>query len=85
MMRRRRASTEALVIDAYRQSRGAGLDEWTACDAALAEFRMRHPEASIEFANSFISQALAKLGPATPEWPPLRRSAVSAAQADTIA
>jgi len=72
------------VIDAYRQSRRAGLDEWTACEAALAEFRMRHPEASVEYANIFISQALAKLGPATPEWPPLRHPAVSAAQADTI-
>lgn len=68
-MRRRGVSTETMVITAYNESRGAGLDEWTACEAALAEFRSRHPEASIEYANIFISQALATLQPRAPEWP----------------
>jgi hypothetical protein len=77
MMRRRHASTEILVIEAYRQSRGAGLDEWTACEAALAEFRSRHPEASIDYANTFISQVLSTLRPRTPEWPARSRHAAA--------
>lgn len=78
-MQLRPATTEILVIDAYRQSRGAGLDEWSACEAALAEFRNRHPEASIEYANGFIARALATLQPRAPEWPspqPRHRSKV---------
>ncbi|MGK9171017.1 hypothetical protein KXR53_32275 [Inquilinus limosus] len=61
--------TEMLVIEASRQSRWAGLDGWTACEAALVEFRSRDPEASVEYANAFISQALARLPAKTPEWP----------------
>ncbi|WP_343716080.1 hypothetical protein [Inquilinus sp.] len=76
-MQRRRASTEILVIDAYRQSRAAGLDEWTACEAALAEFRMRHPEASLEFANGFISRVLSTLRPRAAEWPASRHPVAS--------
>jgi hypothetical protein len=78
MMGRHKPSTEILVIEAYRQSRGAGLDEWTACEAALAEFKVRHPEASVEFANTFISHALATLGPRTSDWPTQSRRSVPA-------
>ena len=78
MMGRHKPSTEILVIEAYRQSRGAGLDEWTACEAALAEFKVRHPEASVEFANTFISRALATLGPKTSDGPARPRRSVLA-------
>jgi len=82
MMGRHKPSTEILVIEAYRQSRGAGLDEWTACEAALAEFKVRHPEASVEFANTFISHALATLGPRASDGPTRPRRPVLADRPD---
>lgn len=69
---RRQGLTEMRVIEAYQQSRWAGLDEWTACEAALAESRSRHLEASVEYANTFMSQAPAMLPPGVPEWPSTR-------------
>ena len=52
------ASTKHHVLAAYQRSRQAGDDEWTACEKAVVAFVRRHPEASSEFANTFISTAL---------------------------
>ncbi len=52
------ASTKHQVLAAYQRSRQAGDDEWTACEKALLAFARQHPEASSEFANTFISSAL---------------------------
>jgi len=52
------SSISARVLAAYRSSREAGMDEWTACDRALEVFRRAHPEASSDFANTFVSEVL---------------------------
>jgi vacuolar-type H+-ATPase subunit B/Vma2 len=58
MATRAPASTKHQVLAAYQSSRQAGDDEWTACEKALLAFARQHPEASSEFANTFISTAL---------------------------
>jgi hypothetical protein len=58
------SSISAHVLAAYRSGRRAGLDEWTACEKALEAFRMAHPEASSEFANTFVSDVLRQAYPA---------------------
>jgi len=57
----RRPSSEAIVIESYRKSRDNGADDWSACETALDQFRHCHPEASTEYANTFLAQALADL------------------------
>jgi len=64
----RHPSSEAIVIKAYRTSRDKGADEWSACEIALGQFRRRHPEASAEYANTFLAQALANVRLRMPEW-----------------
>jgi len=54
----RRPSNEAIAIESYRKSRDNGADDWSACEIALDQFRRRHPEASAEYANTFLDQAL---------------------------
>ena len=82
------SSISARVLTAYRSSREAGADEWTACDDALQAFSRVHPEASSDFANTFVSEVLreayspARIGrppPAMPKRAPgsLRRIADS--------
>jgi hypothetical protein len=57
------SSIGARVLAAYRSSRKAGADEWTACDKALEVFRLAHPEASSDFANTFVSDVLREAYP----------------------
>ena len=57
------SSISARVLAAYRASRKAGADEWTACDKALEAFRLAHPEASSDFANTFVSDVLREAYP----------------------
>ena len=57
------SSIRARVLAAYRSSREAGADEWTACDKALEVFRQTHPEASSDFANTFVSEVLRQAYP----------------------
>jgi len=57
------SSISARVLAAYRSSRKAGADEWTACDKALEVFRLAHPEASSDFANTFVSDVLREAYP----------------------
>jgi len=59
------SSIGARVLAAYRSSREAGADEWTACDKALEVFRQMHPEASSDFANTFVSEVLRQAYPPT--------------------
>jgi hypothetical protein len=54
-------SNEAIAIESYRKSRVNGADDWCACEIALNQFRHRHPEASAEYANTFLAQALTGL------------------------
>jgi len=51
------------VLAAYRSSRKVGADEWTACDQALEVFRQAHPDASSDFANTFVSEVLREAYP----------------------
>ena len=51
------------VLAAYRSSRKAGHDEWSACEAALEVVRRAHPEASADFANTFVSDVLREAYP----------------------
>lgn len=76
------SSISARVVAAYRSSREAGADEWTACEKALEVFRRVHPDASADFANTFVSEVLRQAYPpdrvARPPVPasaPLRRAA----------
>lgn len=57
------SSISARVLTAYRSSRKAGADEWTACDKALEVFRQAHPDASSDFANTFVSEVLRQAYP----------------------
>lgn len=57
------SSIGADVLAAYRSSRKAGADEWTACDQALEVFREAHPDASADFANTFVSEVLRQAYP----------------------
>jgi len=57
------SSISARVLAAYRSGRRAGLDEWTACEKALEVFRLAHPEASSDFANTFVSDVLRQAYP----------------------
>lgn len=57
------SSISGRVLAAYRSSRNAGADEWTACDKALEVFRRAHPEASADFANTFVSDVLRQAYP----------------------
>jgi hypothetical protein len=57
------SSIGADVLAAYRSSRKAGADEWTACDQALEVFRQAHPDASSDFANTFVSEVLRQAYP----------------------
>jgi hypothetical protein len=57
------SSISACVLAAYRSSREAGADEWTACDEALQAFCRAHPEASSDFANTFVSEVLREAYP----------------------
>jgi hypothetical protein len=57
------SSISARVVAAYRSSREAGADEWTACEKALEVFRRTHPDASADFANTFVSEALREAYP----------------------
>ncbi|MBW8729155.1 MAG: hypothetical protein JF625_28905 [Inquilinus limosus] len=57
------SSISARVVAAYRSSREAGADEWTACEKALDVFRRVHPDASADFANTFVSEALREAYP----------------------
>ncbi|WP_225771534.1 hypothetical protein [Inquilinus sp. Marseille-Q2685] len=59
------SSISARVLAAYRSSRKAGADEWAACDKALEVFRRAHPEASSDFANTFVSDVLREAYPPT--------------------
>jgi hypothetical protein len=59
-------TTERRVLEAFHTTRARG--EWAACEAALNEFRRLHPEASAEFAETYISQTLSSIVPGTPEW-----------------
>ncbi|MGO1077364.1 hypothetical protein ACTOWL_17610 [Inquilinus sp. CA228] len=51
------------MVAAYRSSREAGADEWTACEKALDVFRRVHPDASSDFANTFVSEVLRQAYP----------------------
>ncbi|WP_342236040.1 hypothetical protein [Inquilinus sp. OTU3971] len=57
------SSISARVVAAYRSSREAGADEWTACEKALEVFRRAHPDASADFANTFVSDVLREAYP----------------------
>ena len=57
------SSISARVVAAYRSSREAGADEWAACEKALEVFRRTHPDASADFANTFVSEALREAYP----------------------
>jgi hypothetical protein len=57
------SSTSARVVAAYRSSREAGADEWAACEKALDVFRRTHPDASADFVNTFVSEALREAYP----------------------
>ena len=57
------SSISARVLAAYRSSRKAGADEWAACDRALEVFRRAHPEASADFASTFVSDVLRQAYP----------------------
>jgi hypothetical protein len=70
------SSISARVVAAYRSSREAGTDEWTECEKALEVFRRAHPEASSDFANTFISDVLREAYP----WPTPRHAVPSAGQ-----
>lgn len=65
------SSISLRVLAAYRSSRDAGADEWSACETALDVVRRAHPEASPDFANTVLSTVLREAyPPARPHRPP---------------
>lgn len=75
------SSISLRVLAAYRSSRDAGADEWSACETALDVVRRAHPEASPDFANTVLSTVLREAYPPAriarqgrAEWPVPRAS-----------
>ncbi|MGK9167740.1 hypothetical protein KXR53_15650 [Inquilinus limosus] len=92
------SSIRARVLAAYRSSRDGGADEWTACEKALEVFCRAHPDASADFANTFVSEVLREAYPPdrvarladpargrVPTLPALRRAAPRAGRLATAA
>jgi hypothetical protein len=62
-MSRSASSISLRVLAAYRTSREAGADEWSACETALDVVRRAHPEASPDFANTVVADILREAYP----------------------
>ncbi|OWJ65682.1 hypothetical protein [Inquilinus limosus] len=62
-MSRSASSISLRVLAAYRSSREAGADEWSACETALEVVRRAHPEASPDFANTVVADVLREAYP----------------------